>query len=52
MLNNKIVLSSNDEKRIQSIDSIEQCAYGMSEDLVCKKEQIKSNNIIKQYKTA
>ena len=36
-----------------SIDSIERYAYemvlvGMSKDLSCKKEKIKSNNIIKQ----
>ena len=24
--------------------------YGMNKDLVCKKEEIKCNNIIKQYK--
>ena len=25
-------------------------AHGMNKDLVCKKEEIKCNNIIKQYK--
>ena len=35
---NNIALSSNDDKKIQSIDSIETYAYGMSKDLVCKKE--------------
>ena len=35
---------------MQSIDSIETYAYGMSKDLVCKKEEFKCNNIIKQYK--
>ena len=44
------VLSSNDNKRMQSIDSIETYAYGTSKDLVSKKEDIKCNNIIKQYK--
>ena len=34
---NKIVLSSNDDKRMQSIDSM-------------SKEEIKCNNVIKQYK--
>ena len=29
---NKIVLSSNDDKRMQSIDSIETYAYGTSKD--------------------
>ena len=35
---------------MQSIDSIETYAYGMSKDVICKKEKIKRNNIIKQYK--
>ena len=47
---NKIALSSNDDKRMQSINSIKTYAYKMSKDLVCKKEEIKCNNIIKQYK--
>ena len=47
---NKIALSSNDDKRMQSIDSIETYAYGMSKDLVSEKEEIKCNNIIKRYK--
>ena len=47
---NEIALSSNDDKRMQSISSIETYAYGMSKDLVSEKENIKCNNIIKQYK--
>ena len=47
---NKIVLSSNDDKRIQSTDLIEKYAYKTNKDLVCKKEEIKCNNIIKLYK--
>ena len=47
---NKIALSSNDDKRMQSIDSIEIYAYGTSKVLVSEKEEIKSSNIIKQYK--
>ena len=47
---NKIALSSNDDKRMQSISSIETYAYGMSKDLVREKENIKCNNIIKRYK--
>ena len=47
---NKIALSSNDDKRIQSIDSIETYAHITSKDLAYKKEEIKCNNIIKQYK--
>ena len=34
---------------MQSIDSVETYVYGMSKDLMCKKEKIKHNNIIKQY---
>ena len=34
---------------MQSIDLIETYAYGMDKDLVCKKEEIKCNNIAKQY---
>ena len=47
---NKIALSSNDNRRIQSTDSIETYAYGTSKDLVSEKEEIKCNNIIKRYK--
>ena len=47
---NKIAFSSNDDKRIQSTDSIEAYAYGMSKDVTYKKEEIKYNNIIKQSK--
>ena len=42
---NKIDFSSNDDKRMQSIDSIETCAYEMRKDLVYEKEEIKCNNI-------
>ena len=42
---NKIALSSNDDKRMDSIDSIKTYAYGMSKDLVSEKEVIKCNNI-------
>ena len=35
---------------MQSIDLIVTYAYGMNENIVCKKEEIKCNNIIKQYK--
>ena len=35
---------------MQSIDSIETYSYGTSKDLACKKEEIKCNDIIKQYK--
>ena len=46
----KIALSSNDDKRMKSIDSIETYSYGTSKDLVSEKEEIKCNNIIKKYK--
>ena len=35
---------------MKSIDSIETYAYGINKDSVYKKEEIKCNNIIKQYK--
>ena len=47
---NKIALSSNDDKRIQSIDSIETYACGTSKDVVSEKEVITCNNIMKRYK--
>ena len=47
---NKITLGLNDDKRIQSIDSIETYAHGMSKDLIWKKEKSKCFNIIKQCK--
>ena len=47
---NKIALSSNDDKRIQSVDSIETYAYVMNKYLVSMKEKIKCNNTIKRFK--
>ena len=47
---NKIALSSNYDKRMQSIDSIETHSHGTSKDLVSDKDKIKSNNIIKRCK--
>ena len=46
----KIPLSPEKDEKIQSIDSIETHIYGTSKDLVCKKEEIKCNIIIKQCK--
>ena len=46
---NKIVWSSNDDKRMQSIDLIEGYAYDVSKDLVNKQKEIKCNNIIKEF---
>ena len=36
---NKIALSANDDKRLQSIDSIETYGYGTSKDLSYKKKE-------------
>ena len=47
---NKIALISNDDKAMQSIDSMETCVYGTSKDLISEKEEIKCNNILKRYK--
>ena len=47
---NKIALSSNDDKRMQLIDSIKAYAYGRSKDLASEKEVI--NNIIKPQQTS
>ena len=46
---NKIALSSSDDKRMQSIDSIETYAYEMNKDLVSEKEEIKCKNVMKRY---
>ena len=46
----KIDLSSNYDRRMQSIDSIETYTYGTSKYLVSEKEEIKCNNVIKRYK--
>ena len=46
----KIASSLNDDKRIQSIDSIGTYAHGTSKDLVSKKEGMRCKNIIKQCK--
>ena len=47
---NKIVLSANIDKRVQSIGSIKTYTYRTRKDLVCNKEEIKCSNIRKQYK--
>ena len=47
---NKISLTSYDDKRMQSIDSIETYAYGTRKDLISEKEETKCNNKIKRYK--
>ena len=47
---NKIALSSNGYKKIQSIDLIETYVYGTSKDLEYNIKEIKCNSIEKQYK--
>ena len=47
---NRMDLSSNDDKRMQLVNSIETCAYGMSKDLIWKNEKLKRITIIKNYK--
>ena len=47
---NTTVLSSNDDKRIQSIDFVETYPYRMSKDLISEREKIKCNSIMKQFK--
>ena len=47
---NKTALSSNDEKRMQSIDLKETYAYGTSKDLLSEKEVTTCNNITKRFK--
>ena len=41
---------ANNDKGMQSINSIETYAYGTSIDLLCKKEENNCDNTIKQYK--
>ena len=41
------MLSSNNYKKMLSIDSIEKYSYGTSKDLVRENEEIKCNNIMK-----
>ena len=45
-----IALISNDDKRMEPINLRETYAYGTNKDLVSKKEGIKCNNLIIQYK--
>ena len=40
---NKIALSSNDDKRMRPIDSIETYAYGTTKDIICKKEKLNAS---------
>ena len=47
---NKTALNWNNDKRIQSIDSIEKYAHGMSKDHIWKIERNKRLNIVRKYK--
>ena len=49
---NKIALSSNDDKRIQSIHSTETYAYGTSAYIIHVKEKIRRYNIIQKCLTS
>ena len=48
---NKIGLRWNDDKIMQSIDSIETYTYGTKKYLVSEKVEIESNNVTKGYKS-
>ena len=47
----KIALISNNDKRMQSIDSIKRYEYGTSKVLVIQNEEMKCDNIFKKYKS-
>ena len=47
---NKIVLSTNDDKKMQSVYLTETYTYGKRKYLVGGKEEIKYKNAIKRYK--
>ena len=47
---NKIALISNDNKRMQSIDLIENDGYGTSKYILNDKKEIKCYHIIKRYR--
>ena len=43
-------MSANDDKRIQSCDSVETYTYGTNKEILQKKEEIKCNNRITNKK--
>ena len=49
---NKIAVSSNQDKRRQSIDSIKAYAYGTSKDIIVTKEERKERHKIMSQKKA
>ena len=46
----KIALSANNNKGVHLMDSIETKSYGINKEIIHRKEEIKSVNIIKYYK--
>ena len=46
---NKIAASTNDDKRMQSIDSIETYAYGASQDIIHEQGKITRYEIIQRF---
>ena len=42
-------MTANDDKRIQLIDLVETNEFGTNEGIIHRKEEIKCNNIIKEY---
>ena len=49
---NWTALSSNDDKRLKSIDLVETYPHGMNKEFIWEKEKIKYTCMIKQYKNA
>ena len=47
-----IAMSSDDDQECISNYLVEISGHRVSKDLVCKRKEIKCNNIIKQYKSA
>ena len=45
---NKIVLSSNDDKRIQTFDKVTTFLYGSNTFMVCKNEMLSKNKFMDQ----
>ena len=45
----RLHLSANDDKRIQSIESIETCTYETNKYIIYKNEEIKNINIINWF---
>ena len=43
---NNVALSANEDEWIQSIDLIETDAYGISKDVICKKEKSNCKNFL------